>query len=257
MNNELYHYGVLGMKWGIRRYQNRDGTLTTAGKMRMKGAKRKASLVYDNFGIETDRKKLMAPDKDSSKPVNLKVGDKVNHVTPNHFKSLREGQDLFVSATDYDKNLYRSMLTMQMKRKGFGKDTPIHEVEFTLKQNLNSPSNEEQRKIFDKVYNDNKEVFDADIKEYYKKGNTNSTDMYDMFMKSLDKSGQQSKSLFYTAMKEAGYNAVLDQHDVDNSWMGASRPLIIMDAVNMLGDMRVSDIHNEDIRKSLSYLGLI
>lgn len=32
----LMHYGVLGMKWGIRRYQNEDGTLTEAGKERVR-----------------------------------------------------------------------------------------------------------------------------------------------------------------------------------------------------------------------------
>ena len=32
--NELAHYGILGQKWGIRRFQNPDGTLTEAGKKR-------------------------------------------------------------------------------------------------------------------------------------------------------------------------------------------------------------------------------
>lgn len=32
--NTLMHYGVKGMKWGVRRYQNKDGSLTPAGKKR-------------------------------------------------------------------------------------------------------------------------------------------------------------------------------------------------------------------------------
>lgn len=32
--SELYHHGILGQKWGVRRYQNRDGTLTSKGKKR-------------------------------------------------------------------------------------------------------------------------------------------------------------------------------------------------------------------------------
>ena len=33
-NNSLSHYGVRGMRWGVRRYQNSDGTYTSIGKKR-------------------------------------------------------------------------------------------------------------------------------------------------------------------------------------------------------------------------------
>lgn len=46
MENELYHHGIKGMKWGVRRYQNSDGSLTAAGKKR-----------YDRDTRENDARK--------------------------------------------------------------------------------------------------------------------------------------------------------------------------------------------------------
>lgn len=44
--SELYHHGVKGMKWGVRRYQNEDGSLTAAGKKRQAKQEAKAVKKY-------------------------------------------------------------------------------------------------------------------------------------------------------------------------------------------------------------------
>lgn len=45
--SELYHFGIKGQKWGVRRYQNKDGTLTNAGKKRVYKTVKKYSKQKD------------------------------------------------------------------------------------------------------------------------------------------------------------------------------------------------------------------
>jgi hypothetical protein len=148
MDNNLKHHGILGMKWGIRRFQNKDGSLTAAGKKRYDGdtkdsqedvETRKQNIIksksvkdlYDNADLFTTQELQSAYNRlvlerniANLSASEVSKGEKfINNVT----KWGKKTSDLITTGT----NLYKSVDTV---RKMFGDESSTKKTNYRSKK---------------------------------------------------------------------------------------------------------------------------
>ena len=193
-SSELYHHGILGMKWGVRRYQNKDGSYTAAGKKRYakelysEMKKNSEKLGYSEYGKAV--KKKLSSDK--------RVKDYVSSNSKEYNQLFREWADI----TDKLDSEYENSDTYKR----------------AYNEAIKKGADPKQRHFDDYVY----ELMSKDVKiAKLESQSEKAADKIDMFSKKaeplvddiLGKYGGKQVSTFYgndRKAKEWVYNAIID-----------------------------------------------
>lgn len=146
MYNELYHFGITGMKWGVRRYQNPDGSLTAAGRERYSEGPSKA----ERKELKTLRRHLSAGAK------NLKTKARTY-----------EYSDKAVTSAQKKLDKEANRFTLRRKKKQQRVNDMLTQMQ-SMQENRNNASDEFRRasRIYSRDAQRYKELTNSIIKQY-------------------------------------------------------------------------------------------
>ena len=240
MEDKLQHHGVKGQKWGVRRYQNKDGSLTAEGKKRYRD-----SELDDGTYI-------------------LRKGSEVHRVTANP-EGEKKGK-AYISFMDADVKGYKHEITNWLKKcSDDGEYVKTYDMTMKVTKDLVLPSEIKKAETFVELMADQKVDFAPmyRLKMTYsdengkftgrprkivdalmKQGMDNETaSAYTLFAMSLYTS-DNNRDEFFNALKSKGYNAI---EDLEDSYAHRMKPIIVFERENTLKVIKWDAIPNPKI----------
>ena len=174
--NELYHHGIKGQKWGVRRFQNKDGTRTSAGKRREK--ENVSSMSDQELRDKINRMNLenryhnLSNGRSSSgldiAEKSVKVGSSAHNIAGNISKARGKGS----SATDVVSKSFDTASKTVTAAKTIKKATR------TKKVDLSSMSDQELRELVNRM--DLEQQYSNLKKETVSKGRVSASQVLDV-----------------------------------------------------------------------------